>query len=399
MAGAPRQCPDCGRKMARDNQGPRCSPCSTQRIRQPEGIIPCEQESSQSFGEKAIEVLDVARWLLWSATSPGPGWRSCGTEGLTRSSFQPHFGRSHGTIAGAFFARFINPGWYKAILGSRDHDHPSLENGQLLIDHLKRCPDSQLEAYLSRRGLSFFDAPILDPDYKSTGFHESDPGFNMGEKRLGKVFHFKLHSHLKGFSVIDAATLSTEGRAIIRVWSALIPDEILRECIHRAVCPDYIEYEGLDLRTSRSVEANHDDIPIGADTPETFSARLVRSVEGPGLPCIELEVATNVPACEGVVKYYNASAWQHWKAELWDGRPDLNRKRLPSREHLIRAWTLLSLTRYTDKRSLPEAMEAWNSIAPGLVIKSGPAAWRECQAVEAIEAKLRAYLAVPWIAE
>jgi hypothetical protein len=89
------------------------------------------------------------------------------------------------------------------------------------------------------------------------------------------------------------------------------------------------------------------------------------------------------PPPDVVVDWYRREPWKRWKHRLWDGREDLDRRRLPTPVPLVRGWALYGLQVYAGL-GLRDALRAWNSQMPEsrhhLAVGDGPIMGRENQA-------------------
>ncbi len=166
--------------------------------------------------------------------------------------------------------------------------------------------------------------------------------------------------------------------------------------VHTTVCLSITPFIGLTFHDDSDV--NERDV-----LHTTFKARLTHPTEGPALPHIELTVSSNAYACQGIAKLYQEGPWRLWQHELWDGREQLQRRRLRQREILVRRWTLYSLSVYAGLK-LRESMHAWNSIVPecfrleagdGARVAHDPRASRERDQAKETAEKLRGYLGLP----
>jgi len=361
-----------------------------------------QQSTPRFYNDKTEEVLKLSQWLLKHNHQLNVALFSTSYD-FINEDLVTSLGRindyGYGSIAGAFFSKFIYHDWHDELLPEVDVTDTSIAVNKegcniSIADKLRN-----VQFWKMKRGLDFYAIDLKSGNPISMGL--------IGKHFIGQIDDFALSENLPYpwyISMLDASVEQRTKDSIIRIWSAQITDSALERYIHLA--SHHLSWGPPDSWK----QIVHEATCHGCSEPNEqgvlttqFEARLTQPDEGPGLPCIELTISTNSASCQGILQLYRDSAWKCWQHRLWDGRKGLQRRRRGSREIMIRSWALYMLSQYAGL-TLRASMHGWNSIAPeafrmkvgtGPIVADDPIASRERNQAREMAARLRGYLANP----
>lgn len=353
---AERRCRKCGKKLRSSNPKDLCSNCNIEELCEDVPATTGPQLAGEAApGEvvagssaKVDAVLDTARTMLAALEDPRTQARA----------------REHGTIAAAFVMRFMldsgDQEFGRAVLEIlQEILRIRLAGPRVLRDERVRVKWDRFSERLARMGIHVRPSveQLLDPS--------------------------------QGPDVVLATALSfpyarvsfMNFRLKIRIWSALMPADLLKDNLAE-LFQRWSVWGSDEALFRQAVEiVKPPQWVIGSDDRmETrFEAKFCDRADRIRFPYIKLTLFAHPPLSPDlVIQWYQRGPWRRWQHRLWDGEAERERGRAPSPETLVRGWTLLTLYRHAGL-SLRDAVRVWNECAPVRLVLpiGGPAISRE----------------------